>query len=106
MGNAILPRVLAEVAPRDTFIAMTGVAGSPSSAKSTIPKAVRATHVTPASTIAFRRMTLDRPISRFQNAIWRSGCFRDTKLFGTEKGIRMRAMGTASVILFGGSIEK
>ena len=56
-----LPRVLAGMGLRCTVRVMAGVFAPSPSSRSTMPKAVRSRHVTPATTIAFRRVTMDRP---------------------------------------------
>jgi hypothetical protein len=56
-----LPRVLAGMGVRCTVRVMAGVVASSPSSRSTMPKAVRSRQVTPATTIAFRRATMDRP---------------------------------------------
>lgn len=56
-----LPRVLAGMGLRCTVRVMAGVLAPAPSLRSTMPKAVRNRHVTPATTIAFRRVTMSRP---------------------------------------------
>lgn len=56
-----LPRVLAGMGLRCTVRVMAGAFASSPSSRLTIPKAVRSRHVTPATTIAFRRITMNRP---------------------------------------------
>lgn len=56
-----LPRVLAGMGLRFAVRVMAGVFAPSPSSRSTMPKAVRNRHVIPATTIAFRRVTMDRP---------------------------------------------
>lgn len=53
-----LPRVLAGMGLRCTVRVMAGVLAPSPSSRSTMPKPVRSRHVNPATTIAFRRVTM------------------------------------------------